>query len=148
MGLYTIPATFPNGSTCMPEKNTLMIVDDNEDFHYLYGLVAQAAGFAVEHIFNGQEALQRLEREPIPTLVLLDTRLPGIAGDEILRLARSNKKWALVPIFMITADRRAVERYQTRASDAPHLEGIIEKGPDTIKRLRELFEKYRVMQPG
>jgi CheY-like chemotaxis protein len=123
-------------------------VEDNEDFQNLYGMLAEAAGFAVEPIYDGEEALQRLEREPIPTILLLDSRLPHASGDEILLAARAHEKWSRVPIYVITADLRGAQRLRTFAPGAPHADGVIEKGAESIHKLRELFEKYREKPAG
>jgi CheY-like chemotaxis protein len=127
----------------MAQKNLILIVEDNEDFQNLYGMVAETAGFEVESIYDGEEAIQRLEREPIPTIVLLDSRLPHANGDEILQAARAHEKWSRVPIYLITADLRAAQRLKTFAPDAPHADGVIEKGAESIHKLRELFEQFR-----
>jgi CheY-like chemotaxis protein len=132
----------------MTSKNLVLIVEDNEDFQNLYGMLAETAGFAVEAIYDGGEALQRFEREPIPTLLLLDSRLPHASGDEILLAARAHEKWSRVPIYVITADLRGAQRLRTFAPDAPHADGVIEKGAESIRRLRELFEKYREKPAG
>ena len=132
----------------MASKNLILIVEDNEDFQNLYGMLAEAAGFAVEAIYDGEEALQRLEREPIPTLLLLDSRLPHASGDEILLAARAHEKWFGVPIYVITADLRGAQRLRTFAPGAPHADGVIEKGAESIHKLRELFEKYREKPEG
>jgi CheY-like chemotaxis protein len=132
----------------MASKNLILIVEDNEDFQNLYGMLAETAGFAVEAIYDGQEALQRLEREPIPTLLLLDSRLPHASGDEILMAARAHKKWSRVPIYVITADLRGAQRLRTFAPGAAHADGVIEKGAESIHKLRELFEKYREKPAG
>jgi DNA-binding response OmpR family regulator len=132
----------------MASKNLILIVEDNEDFQDLYGMVADKAGFEVERIYDGEEALQRLEREPVPTIVLLDSRLPMVQGDEILLAARSKEKWSRVPIYMITADLRGAQRHKTSSPDAPHADGVIEKGADSIHKLRELFDKYREKPAG
>jgi DNA-binding response OmpR family regulator len=132
----------------MAGKNLVLIVEDNEDFQNLYGMVAEAAGFAVEPIYDGEEALQRLEREPIPTMLLLDSRLPHANGDEILLAARAHEKWSRVPIYMITADLRGAQKLRTFVPDAPHADGVIEKGAESIHRLRELFEQYREKPPA
>jgi CheY-like chemotaxis protein len=132
----------------MASKNLILIVEDNEDFQNLYGMLAEAAGFAVEAVYDGEEALQRLEREPIPTLLLLDSRLPHASGDEILLAARAHEKWSGVPIYVITADLRGAQRLRTFAPGAPHADGVIEKGAESIRMLRELFEKYREKPEG
>jgi DNA-binding response OmpR family regulator len=127
----------------MTGKNLVLIVEDNEDFQDLYGMVADMAGYEVERIYDGEEGLARLDREPIPTFVLLDSHLPMVQGDDILLAARSKKKWAGVPIFMITADVRGAQKLRTPSPDSPHADGVIEKGAESIQVLRELFEKYR-----
>ena len=127
----------------MPGTNFVLIVEDNEDFQNLYGMVAEAAGFEVERIYDGAEAIQRFEREPIPAIVLLDSRLPHADGTEILQAARAREKWAHVPIYMITADLRGAQRLRVLAPDAPRPDGVIEKGADSIHRLRELFAQLR-----
>jgi CheY-like chemotaxis protein len=124
-------------------KNLIVIVEDNEDFQDLYGMVADKAGFEVERILDGEAAMQRLEREPIPTILLLDSRLPRVMGDEILLAARSKTKWSRVPIYMITADLRGAQKYKNSVPGEPHADGVIEKGAESIHKLRELFEKYR-----
>ena len=127
----------------MANKYLIIIVEDNEDFQNLYGMVAEIAGFEVEHIYTGGEALERLEREPIPAFLLLDSRLPQANGDEILRAARAKEAWAGVQIYMITADLRAVQQYKTIPLDAPRANGVIEKGAESIHKLRELFAGYK-----
>jgi DNA-binding response OmpR family regulator len=132
----------------MANKNLIIIVEDNEDFQDLYGMVAEMAGFEVERIYDGEEALLRLDREPIPTILLLDARLPRLGGDEILKAARAHEKWAQVPIYMITADLRGAQRLRTAPLGEAHADEVIEKGADSIHRLRELFEKYRETTSG
>jgi DNA-binding response OmpR family regulator len=127
----------------MAKKNLIIIVEDNEDFQDLYGMVADMAGFEVERIYDGEDALLRLEREPIPTILLLDARLPRLGGDEILQAARAREKWAHVPIYMITADIRGAQRLRTAPLGEPRADEVIEKGANSIHRLRELFDKYR-----
>ena len=127
----------------MVKKCLVLIIDDNEDFQHLYGMVAEQSGFEVDRAYDGKEALERLEREPIPTIVLLDSRLPVADGDEILKAARSKEKWAHVPIFMLTADTRVSKKYVDLPPGAPKPDGVIEKGAESIHNLRELFKRYQ-----
>jgi CheY-like chemotaxis protein len=128
----------------MVKKCLVLIIEDNEDFQNLYGMVAEQAGFDVERAFDGREALERLEKgEPIPTVVLLDSHLPVADGDEILKAARANEKWLHVPIFMLTADVRVSKKYINVPPDAPQPDGVMEKGAESIHQLRKLFEQYQ-----
>jgi CheY-like chemotaxis protein len=125
------------------KKPLVLIIEDNEDFQNLYGLVADQAGFEVESIYDGAEALERLKQGPIPTIVLLDTHLPMVGGDEILQAARLNENWSNVPIYVLTADVRAAHGYRHFLPGAPHPDGVIEKGAESIHQLRELFAKFK-----
>ncbi len=126
----------------MPGSKLVLIIEDNEDFQNLYGMLAEQAGYAVERFYNGREALERLEKEPIPGLVLLDSRLPVADGDKVLATARSKEKWQHVPIFMLTADTRVSKKYSESTPDAPQPDGVIEKGANAIRDLRDLFKQY------
>jgi CheY-like chemotaxis protein len=127
----------------MPRKPLVLIVEDNEDFQELYGMVATQAGFAVERIRDGGVALDRLETGPVPDLVLLDSILPVAGGEEILGAIRSKEGWEQVPVYMLTADMRVAKKYSYFAPDSPQPDGVIEKGAESIALLRELFQKYK-----
>jgi DNA-binding response OmpR family regulator len=60
-------------------------------------------GFEVVHVASGEAALN----EPVPDMVLLDLRLPGIDGYEVARRLRARSR---VPIIMVTARGEEVDR--------------------------------------
>jgi CheY-like chemotaxis protein len=127
----------------MPNKQLVLIIEDNEDFQDLYGMVAEKAGFLVERILDGGVALDRLEQEPVPDLVLLDSILPVVQGEEILTAIRSKEAWEQVPVYMLTADMRIARKFSYDAPDSPQPDGVIEKGAESIQQLRELFQKIK-----
>ncbi|MBN2387518.1 MAG: response regulator [Anaerolineales bacterium] len=124
-------------------KPLLIIVEDNIDFQELYGTIGEAAGYDVESILDGQQALDRLRLGPIPDLVLLDANLPFFSGDEVLVAARADDRWRNVPIYLITADVRVVQRHRSFNRRSLLADGLIEKGADAITELRELLAKYK-----
>jgi two-component system, OmpR family, response regulator CpxR len=128
----------------MDASRLVLIIEDNEDFQNLFGMVAEEAGYRTEMVYNGAEALARLEREPIPAVVLLDSRLPGAGGAEILQAARARPDWAHVRIFIMTADVRGAQEFRSLPSGQPHADGVFEKGGATIHELRDLFKRLRV----
>jgi len=127
----------------LQEKKLVLIIEDNEDFQNLYGMIAEQAGFAVENIYNGREAMERLERGPVPSLVLLDSILPGAEGEKILAAARVKDAWKSVPIYILTADTRVTRKYAEIAPGLPRPEGVIVKDAEAIRELRELFNRYK-----
>jgi CheY-like chemotaxis protein len=127
----------------MVKKKLVLIIEDNEDFQDLYGMVAEQAGYQVERIMDGGLALDRVEMEPVPDLVLLDAMLPVAGGEEILSVIRSKEGWEQVPVYMLTADFRVAKKYSYDAPDSPQPDGVIEKGADSIQQLRELFQQMK-----
>ena len=127
----------------MEKKLLVLIIEDNEDFQNLYGMVAEQAGFEVESIYDGKSALARLDEDPLPAIVLLDSRLPKADGMEILASARSRDRWAQVPIYFLTADTRVAKGRGDFMQGMEQANGVIEKGAESIHQLRELFARYR-----
>lgn len=69
----------------------ILIVDDDEDLHTLYGLYLQGESFQVARAFNGQQALEAVEREH-PDLIVLDMIMPVMDGEEFFTKLRTEKK--------------------------------------------------------
>jgi two-component system response regulator MtrA len=77
----------------------IMVVDDDQDLAEMLGIVLNGAGYEVDLINHGDQALESF-RANKPDLVLLDVMLPGIDGIEICRQIRAE---SMVPIVMLTA---------------------------------------------
>ena len=70
----------------------------------------------VVHFEDGSEALESLfsqfdeKNEPdtphLPHLVLLDLKLPGLHGKDILRALKENKKTRKIPVVMLTSSNQ------------------------------------------
>lgn len=62
--------------------DTVLVVDDEDDVRQTYELYVESGGYDVELAANGGEALVELNEDI--DLVLLDRRMPGMSGDEVL----------------------------------------------------------------
>jgi len=60
-------------------------------------------GYNVECAANGLDAIHRLERQPKPSLILLDILLPYMDGLEFRALQRTMPDIADIPVIVITA---------------------------------------------
>ncbi|MFT4922420.1 MAG: DNA-binding response OmpR family regulator, partial [Haloarculaceae archaeon] len=67
------------------ERATVLVVDDEPDVADAYAAQLQSE-FAVRTAYSGQAALDRLGDSV--DVVLLDRRMPGISGDEVLERIR------------------------------------------------------------
>jgi CheY-like chemotaxis protein len=52
---------------------------------------------------SGEMALARLEDGVVPDIILLDVRMPGIDGWEVLRRLRANDDLQALPVVVFTA---------------------------------------------
>jgi len=66
------------------DKLRILIADDDGPFRSLAAIVVRGAGYAVSEARDGTEALEKLRKEEYD-LILLDIRMPGSSGWEILR---------------------------------------------------------------
>src|SRR3990172_1207249 len=77
----------------------ILIVDDEPDMRLAVKNVLKLRGYDVFEAGDGPSALETLTKEDI-NLILLDVRLPGMDGIEVLEKARKIK--SEVPVVMIS----------------------------------------------
>jgi two-component system cell cycle response regulator DivK len=82
----------------------VLVVDDEPDVRLVARVVLSSAGHQVIEAESGEDALTHLESDLAPDAVLLDVRMPGIDGWEVLRQLRSNEDGPVVPVVVFTAD--------------------------------------------
>ncbi len=84
-------------------KETILVVDDEQNIIELARLYLEQDGYRVEAANNGRAALDKL-RALDPALLILDLMLPEIDGWEVCRRVRaSHENFGDVPIIMLTA---------------------------------------------
>ncbi len=79
----------------------LLIVDDRPLNVEL--LMEMLEGYAIQSALSGQEALDKLSKEPYPDLILLDVMMPGMDGYEVVRQIKSREDIRDIPVIMVTA---------------------------------------------
>ncbi len=77
----------------------VLIVDDERDFALTLADRLALRGIEARTAFSGAEGLDCL-RESLADLVLLDMRMPGLSGVEVLREVRV--MWPDLPVIVIT----------------------------------------------
>ncbi|MFQ5658877.1 MAG: response regulator [Gammaproteobacteria bacterium] len=65
----------------------ILIVDDNRDLSDSLGILLEEQGYLVTVVYSGEEAVDRAREEAID-LAIIDLKLPGINGAEVLRAMR------------------------------------------------------------
>jgi CheY-like chemotaxis protein len=80
----------------------VLVVDDNEALRDNLAEALELEGFAVTVAPNGQVALDRLATDPPPRVVLLDYKMPGMTGADLLARIRADPRLAGVRVVMTT----------------------------------------------
>lgn len=78
----------------------VLLVDDEEDFVEIMTKRLKKRSFQVEVAFSGPEALEVLEKTEKVDIVLLDVKMPGMDGIEVLSHIKEHSP--LVEVIMLT----------------------------------------------
>ena len=82
-------------------EGRLLLVDDELAVLDILSEYFVAQGYDVETATSGEDALKRVRDQP-PDLVMLDVRMPGIDGVEVLSRLRATDPE--IPVIMVTAN--------------------------------------------
>lgn len=132
----------------MEEKQKILIVDDERlNLNVLSDLLRQE--YKVILAKNGNQALDRVNTDTPPDLILLDVVMPEIDGYEVLRKIKENEQTKDIPVIFITAldskqdEARGLEMgavdYIRKPFHPPIVKARI-KNHLTIARQRKLLE--------
>ena len=79
----------------------VLLVDNHSGFRSSIEKYFIIGGMDVVQAETGQEALKHLREQPID-IVLTDMNMPEMTGLELIELIRSEKRWAHIPIFLLS----------------------------------------------
>lgn len=115
----------------------VLIIDDEEEFvSYMKTNIELRDGYEVITALDGEEGL-RYAANDRPDLVLLDIKMPGMDGFEVLKRLKENENTKSIPVIIVTAktdDDTMMEALKL------HDNGYVVK-PVKIEELEEKMEK-------
>jgi len=100
--------------------STLLLVEDDELIATILQDRLEREGFVVEHFANGLRAHEYVQDDSGAALALLDVKLPGMGGFELLERLRAMPAYARRPILMLTAmsqEENVVRGFELGADD-------------------------------
>lgn len=80
----------------------ILLIEDESDIGELITYSLEKAGYTVRHVTNANDGLIVLEENAID-FILLDLMLPGLKGNDFLKVVRANKKYENIPIIIESA---------------------------------------------
>ena len=83
-------------------RKTIMIVDDEQPSHDLYGRMLRNSSYNMINVYDGYEALSKLN-EKRPDLIITDIALNMMTGDTLFLHLKSMPEYEDIP-FILTTD--------------------------------------------
>jgi len=120
------------------EKNNILIVDDDPQILRLLEKYLGTAGYDIQCASDGDEMYASIKKQD-PDLILLDLRLPGVQGIDLLRGLRQHMD---VGVIIMTGSGEDVDRIVGLEVGA---DDYVEKPFDTrelLARVRSVLRRY------
>lgn len=107
----------------MPDKQTILVVDDEQDLLDLIEYNLKKEGFLVLTAEDGKEGIE-VALEHSPDLVLLDIMMPKMDGLEVVERMKEDENLKRIPVIFLTA----------RGDEKTEVEGLNRGGDDYITK--------------
>lgn len=91
-------------------SDLILIVEDEQDLVGTLEYNLEREGFETRSTQLGEEALELVEADPTPDLIVLDLMLPDISGTEVCRRIRADEETRNIPVLMLTARDEEIDR--------------------------------------
>ncbi|MFA5505941.1 MAG: response regulator [Vulcanimicrobiota bacterium] len=125
----------------------ILLVEDSPTQALKYRHILEQEGWQVEVASSPDEALELLNRQ-LPDLLVTDYYLPGMRGNELIRLIRLNVETRGLPILMLTvADSQTAELVGLESGADDYLEKSVE-GDILRVRVRALLRRHSQQVTG
>jgi CheY-like chemotaxis protein len=86
-------------------KGRVLVADDDPAILRLVTMILEKEGFAVVGARDGREAYRALQDNANFTAAVFDVVMPHIAGPELVRYMRTEKRFNKIPVMMMTAEQ-------------------------------------------
>ncbi len=88
---------------------TILVVEDDPDLRLVHSEILSHEGYTVLAASDGVEALELVENEGPPAMVLLDLRMPRMNGWDLAKRLRRRPGWRDIPLVVVAAHYRIAD---------------------------------------
>lgn len=118
------PESKPEAQRPAPPASILLVDDDQNDVLLVQRAIQKAGlSYALIHRKDGEEAIDYLSgkppysdrsKHPLPTLVLLDIKMPKMTGFDVLTWLQHRPELARIPVVILTASVREEDQVEAK----------------------------------
>lgn len=119
-----------------PKPRILIADDAREDLHAMMSILSDA--YAITAATSGAKALELATQESAPDLILLDLKMPGMDGYEVLRRLKTDPRTSDIPVIIVTSSAEA--KYEARGLEMAAADYITKPVNPDLLRLRVLTQ--------
>lgn len=126
----------------------ILVCDDDFEIVQAIQIYLERAGYSVHHAYNGQQALEVLEKQPIH-LVLLDIMMPLMDGMEALTRIRETRS---LPVILVSAKGESNDKIDGLLDGADdyitkpfHAKELVARVKSQLRRYMQ-FQQYDPLQ--
>ena len=119
----------------------VILAEDNDDHALLIKMALERASklpVSLRRARNGDEAIQLLEAAP-PDLLLLDLKMPGRSGHEVLERVKGDDRLRRIPVAVLTSSDRDEDVAKSYGLGGNHFITKPENPAELESRLRSLL---------
>ena len=132
----------------------VLIVDDDSSMRYSLNRMLEGQGLLVSLAKNGAEALERFAEEN-PDLVVMDIKMPGQSGLDVLKQIKERDPKALVILMTafgttetaIEAMKFGAFDYILKPFDIPQMRGLVERALEVSRMMKKMVSYPDRIEP-
>ena len=124
------------------ERWDVILAEDNDDHAVLIEMALERASSVpveLRRARNGSEALELIE-ERTPDLLLLDLKMPGLSGHEVLESVKGHEDMRRVPVAVLTSSDRDEDMARSYGLGGNHVITKPEDPAELESQLRSLLK--------
>jgi DNA-binding response OmpR family regulator len=123
----------------MPREK-ILIIDDEKDLVKLVKEILELEDFEVSDAYDGEEGLRKAISE-MPDLILLDIKMPGLNGFQVLEKLKTDKTISHIPVVMLTTS--VLRQDRDKAFDLGAVDYVIKSlaGFELGERIRKILRR-------
>ncbi|MBF2055244.1 MAG: response regulator [Candidatus Sericytochromatia bacterium] len=100
---------FDTDALAAPQIPHVLLVDDDPIIQQLLQFTYVHEGYQTTQLFQGDKKVLDILAEETISLIILDVKMPGMDGFEVLELIRSHHQYDRIPIVMLTSLKQEVD---------------------------------------